>query len=69
MKYIFIFFANKGGYPPCGAERGGLSVHALLSRLAIRAHSLVLILQNTQHVIDRGEVQTDTRVMRCRQFI
>ena len=24
LEYIVIFFANKaGGYPPCGAERGG----------------------------------------------
>ena len=23
MEYFFIFFAKKGGYPPCGAERGG----------------------------------------------
>ena len=30
------------------------SVYALLSRLAIRAQSLVLILQNTQHLIERG---------------
>ena len=28
------------------------SVHAVLSRLAIRADSLVLILQNTQHLIE-----------------
>ena len=23
MQYISIFFVNKGGYPPCGAEWGG----------------------------------------------
>ena len=43
------------------------SVHALISRLAIRANSLVLILQNTQHLIE-GWVQTETCVVSCWQF-
>ena len=44
-------------------------VHALLSRLAIRADSLVLILQKTQHLIEgEGWVRIDTCVVSCRQF-
>ena len=35
------------------------SVHALLCYLAIRADSLVLILQNTQHLIEGGGVVAD----------
>ena len=46
-----------------------ISVHALLSRLAIRADSLVLILQNIQHLIEgEGWVQTDTCIVSCRQL-
>ena len=45
------------------------SVHALLSGLAIRAGSFVLISQNTQHILEgEGWVQTDTCVVSCRQF-
>ena len=43
--------------------------HALLSRLAIRAYSLVFILQNNQHIIEgEGWVQTDTCVVSCQRF-
>ena len=47
---------------------GQSSVHALLSRLAIRADSLVLILQNTEHLIEgMGWEQTETCVVSCLQ--
>ena len=53
------------GYTPYSVT----SVHTLLSRLAIPADSLVLILKNTQY-LDEGEgwVHTDTGVVRFRQF-
>ena len=44
------------------------SVHAVLFRLAIHAYGLVLILQNTQYLIE-GRVQTDTCAVSCRQFV
>ena len=53
------------GYTPHSVT----SVHTLLSRLAIPADSLFLILKNTQY-LDEGEgwVHTDTGVVRFRQF-